>query len=280
MRIESKMRACQFTTPSADDSWKPTSSGVGITDRIAKAPLAAVSPPEAFSQRLKPSKLQAGSPRLKAWASTLMAENRSHSALGPGSRRTRGFSTIQLVVVVAIATTLTAMALPSVVDVVANVRLRAGVNSLGGLFHECRAVAIKQNKLMTTQFTSLSYGPFAYVKDATLTGSAAARSASDPQVGLGSPMSRVTGISGVSGGPPALTSTQLGFTPQASDPVATFNPRGLPCLYASGTCTANVGFVFYFTDTRPLGRNGWGALSVSPAGRIKVWIWDGSAWGG
>ena len=234
---------------------------------------------EAFPQRLKPSKLQPSSPRLKGWASTPSACG-SYWRLVPKSRRAAGFSMLQLVVVIAIAATVTAMALPSVLDVVANVRLRSGMNSLGGIFHECRAVAIKQNKLMTTQFTSLSYGPFAYVKDATLTGSAAARSASDPQVGLGSPMSRVTSISGVSGAPPALTSTQLGFTPQANDPLATFNPRGLPCLYANGTCTANVGFAFYFSDTRARGRNGWGALSISPAGRIKVWIWNGSTWGG
>jgi hypothetical protein len=61
-----------------------------------------------------------------------------------------------------------------------------------------------------------------------------------------------------------------------------FNSRGIPCLWdtSSGNCT-NAGtqaFVWYYVFQPPFGSNRWAALSVSPAGRIKNWYWDGAAW--
>ena len=77
------------------------------------------------------------------------------------------------------------------------------------------------------------------------------------------------------GAPPALDDTTLGFTPQTGDP--SFNPTGLPCVYSSGVCS-NSGFVSYFHDARPHGQMGWAALTISPAGRLKKWFWNGSSW--
>ena len=44
-----------------------------------------------------------------------------------------------------------------------------------------------------------------------------------------------------------------------------------------GTCT-NSGLIEYFKDNRIGGSGGWAAISVSPAGRITRWFWNGSAW--
>jgi Tfp pilus assembly protein FimT len=170
------------------------------------------------------------------------------------------------------------MATPYMVTATASLRLRGGMNSLAGMFQECRAEAIKNNGLRTTKFTVMSGGPVAYVKDATATGTSALILSTDTQAGLGAPVSRITGLATYTGAPTELDSTTLGYTPAPGDPELTFNPRGLPCLYSSGTCTAPAGFAFYFTDRRPLGRNGWAAVTVSPAGRVKVWVWTGSAW--
>jgi hypothetical protein len=52
-------------------------------------------------------------------------------------------------------------------------------------------------------------------------------------------------------------------------------PRG--CSYSSGHCT-NTGFIYYFYDNRPGSQQGWGAMSTSPAGRLKKWYWTGSVW--
>jgi hypothetical protein len=51
----------------------------------------------------------------------------------------------------------------------------------------------------------------------------------------------------------------------------------LPCTYSGGNCTS-AGFVYYFMDHRPMGRSGWAAVSISPAGRLKRWFWSGSTW--
>jgi hypothetical protein len=36
--------------------------------------------------------------------------------------------------------------------------------------------------------------------------------------------------------------------------------------------------VYYFYDNRPGSQQGWGAMSISPAGRLKKWYWTGSVW--
>ena len=187
-----------------------------------------------------------------------------------------GFSLVELVMVVAILLVIAAFATPYMVNVVANVRLRAGMTSLSGVFQNCRSIAIKNNRIMSTHFTTMANGPVAYVKDAKV--SSPTLAATDPQAQLGAPVTQVANIGSVIGGPTTLDSTTLGFTPQSGDP--SFNSRGLPCSYSSGTCTTPTGFVYYFTDSRPLGKNGWAAVSISPAGRVKVWMWTGSGWGG
>lgn len=193
-------------------------------------------------------------------------------------RHSQGFSILELVAVLAITMTLGALATPYMVTVTANVRLRSGMNSLSGIMQECRTDAIRDNRMKTTRLTVLSNGPVAYVKDANLTGAAAEIAQRDPQAQLGAPVTHITSLTGVTGAPTALDHAILGFDVQSPDKLVSFNPRGLPCLYSSGACTVT-GFVLYFNDTRPLGGSGWGAVTVSPAGRVKVWMWTGSQWG-
>ena len=177
-------------------------------------------------------------------------------------------------VVVAITLVLTVIAIPNITNVVANARLRGAATSLSGLLQDARMQAVKTNRTMTVHFTSVSVGPYAYVKDATAASTSIA--ATDTQVQLGAPIIQVTTPSGSS--PTQLGSTELGFSTAVIYPnLPSFNPRGLPCQYSSGTCTS-AGFVYYFTDVRK--QNGsWTAVSISPAGRIKQWFWYGNKWG-
>src|SRR5439155_8186657 len=127
------------------------------------------------------------------------------------------------------------IALPNMVNVVSNARLRGGATNLSGLLQNCRMVAVKENRTKTTRFTILANGPFAYVKDAP---DLSAMDGTDPQVQLGTPLTKVTTPSGT-GAPTALNTATLGFTALTSD--ASFNPAGLPCAYLGGNCT-NAGF--------------------------------------
>jgi hypothetical protein len=146
------------------------------------------------------------------------------------------------------------------------------MTSLSGLFQNGRMVAVQQNKTKWVRVQANSQGLTAFIRDAGDTGSIAG---SDYQIEMEAPITRHT--TPPTGAPPALTTTQLGFSsPQTGNP--SFNSRGLPCLYASGVCTTNYGFLSYYKDNRIAGSGGWAALSITPAGRIKRWFWNGSAW--
>ena len=182
-----------------------------------------------------------------------------------------GFTMVELLIVVLLVLIVGMISIPNMVMVISNARLRGGATNLSGLLQNCRMLAVKENRTKTTRYTVLSNGPVAYVKNAT---DASGLTSNDVQVQLGAPLTRFTTPSGV-GAPPALTTTELGFTAATTDP--SFNSRGLPCAYSAGVCT-NGGFVYYFKDVRPMGPGGWTAVSISPAGRIKRWFWDGSGW--
>ena len=182
-----------------------------------------------------------------------------------------GFSFLEALLVVAIGLVITIVAVPNMVTGISNLRLRSSMTSLAGVLQNCRVLAVKQNRHMTTRFDPRPYGIVAYVKLAT---DSSGPETGDSQVELEAPVSKVTAPSGL-GAPPPVSTSNLGFTPQTGNP--SFTPTGLPCVYTPGSCPS-FGFIYYFHDTRPQGRVGWAALSVSPAGRMKKWFWNGSAW--
>ena len=186
-------------------------------------------------------------------------------------RKQVGFSLLEVMIVASIGMVVSVTALPNMVTGISNMRLRSSMTSLAGVLQNCRMLSVKQNRHMTTHFNPNNYGVMAYVKRSTDTSELAV---SDSQVSLEAPVTRVTAPSGA-GAPSALDTTTLGFTPETGE--ASFSPTGLPCAYSGGTCP-NRGFVYYFHDSRPQGQMGWAALSISPAGRLKKWYWNGSSW--
>jgi Tfp pilus assembly protein FimT len=178
---------------------------------------------------------------------------------------------LEVLIVAAIGTIITVTAVPNMITGIANMRLRSSMTSLAGVIQNCRMMSVKQNQAMTSHFSPQPEGVIVYVKAATDTSS---YTANDSQVELQAPVLQVSAPSGPNA-PSAITSTVLGFTPLSGDP--SFNSTGLPCSYASGVCPNN-GFIYYFHDLRPQGKTGWAALSISPAGRLKKWFWNGTIW--
>jgi prepilin-type N-terminal cleavage/methylation domain-containing protein len=187
-------------------------------------------------------------------------------------KKSRGFSILELLIVVSVIAVLGIIAIPNMMTVISNARLLGGGTNLSGLLQNCRMLAVKQNTTMTAHFTVLGNGPVAFAKQADAGNTLAT---TDPQIQLGAPLVMVTPPSGP-GAPAALTTSELGFTAVSTDP--SFNSRGLPCAYSGGNCPS-AGFVYYFRDNRPLGQSGWIAVSVSPAGRIRRWVYSGTVWG-
>lgn len=182
-----------------------------------------------------------------------------------------GVSLIELLLVVVVVLLVVTMAVPNITRVVANARMRASMTSMSGVLQNTRMMAVKQNQTMTTYVEDFSAGLVGYIKVA---GAGSTLLASDPQVQLQAPIVAYDAPAGV-GAPPAISAAALGFTPVTGNP--SFNSRGLPCQYSGGTCTSK-GFIRYFKDTsQPVARS-WAAVSVSPAGRIKRWFWNGADW--
>jgi Tfp pilus assembly protein FimT len=187
-------------------------------------------------------------------------------------RGSAGFSLFEVLVVAGIGTIVTVTAIPNMITGISNMRLRSSMTSLAGVMQNCRMLAVKQNQTMTTHFSPQTNGVVAFVK---LASDPSTYTVHDSQVELEAPVMEVTTPSGPNA-PPAVDSTTLGFSsPLTSDP--SFNTVGLPCSWNAGSC-ANHGFIYYFHDQRPQGKQGWAALSISPAGRLKKWYWNGSAW--
>src|SRR5689334_16070854 len=126
------------------------------------------------------------------------------------TRKDSGFSLLEVLIVGAIGTIVTATALPNMVTGISNMRLRSSLTSLAGVIQNSRMLAVKQNQAMTTHFSPTTTGVVAYVKQAADTSSYTVH---DSQVELEAPVIQTTSPSGV-GAPPALDTTVLGFTPQ------------------------------------------------------------------
>ncbi len=193
-----------------------------------------------------------------------------------------GFSLVELLIVVAVVLAVAVMATPKVLQMIYNVRLRSSAYELSGLMQTARTQAIRDNKYLYVCYKSIENSTRAWV---AVDNTCSAPGATDQQIQLGGNVTIVT-----AGAPSGLTS-QLGFSAPSGALVTAkpaFNSRGLPCYLSASRCNniynglamaQTVSYLVYLTDNRPVGANGWAAVSVSPAGRMQVWSYKGSAWG-
>jgi type II secretory pathway pseudopilin PulG len=191
-----------------------------------------------------------------------------------------GFSMLEVLSVVAIGMIITAIGLPVMSNAIAMTKLRSSMTTVSGLLQNTRMVAVQQNKTKTACHFNWSAPPYSliyFAKDAVDCTTSPTPLETDPQVELQAPIVPMATPTGT-GAPSAIPNATLGLTasPLTSDP--SFNSRGLPCAYSSGTCSGNA-FIQYFKDNRISGSGGWAAITISPAGRINRWFWNGSTWG-
>jgi len=195
-----------------------------------------------------------------------------------------GFSLVELMVVMAIILVVSAFAIPTLTTTMDGIRLRGTLGSASNVAQRCRMQAIKRNVYQRLHFTTVGNQVVLFVTDGTdaAASPAAAGKSLSSQLWLGNQFS-IPGAPAGGGAPPALTSTLMWGTSTVflnvnTDPY--FNSRGLPCLppLGGGLCSSNGGFVYYYRY-RNAGHTRWAATSISPAGRIESWIWNGTAWG-
>lgn len=198
-------------------------------------------------------------------------------------KRQRGFSLIELIVVVAVILAVSALAAPKFLNAIYNIRLRSSAFELSGMLQAVRMQAVQDNRYYYLCYAANNGVTQAWVSATGTCGTAPA--ATDKQVQLGGNVRIVTS------GAPAGIGSVLSFPAPTSVLVTAkpaFGARGLPC-YVSGSVCKTIAvtlsgnqvacYLLYLTDTRPVGSNGWAAVSVSPAGRMQVWTYNGSNWG-
>ncbi|MGE0406869.1 MAG: Tfp pilus assembly protein FimT/FimU [Candidatus Korobacteraceae bacterium] len=189
-------------------------------------------------------------------------------------RRTLGFSLLELMIVAGMGMVIAAVAVPNILRTVANMRLRSAAGSISSIIQDGRVRAIRANRRTAILLVTQNSAQLLCVdEDLDSTCDPTERTAQIPTT-----VTRLTAAPSGAGAPTTLDST-VGITSPQLASLPSFNPRGLPCLFASGACTTNTGFVLYLSGAQPIGNPSWAAVSITPAGRVKVWSWTGSAWG-
>jgi Tfp pilus assembly protein FimT len=183
---------------------------------------------------------------------------------------------IELMVVVAIMMVVVAAGLPSFFNAVDTYRLRSTANDVASLMQRARMWAIKNNTYYPVRITTVTQNGVQYTQVYIDLDVDSVQDTGERLIQL------PKNFSLPSSGYPTMGSSTLGYTPQAQTVAMTFNGRGLPCVMNSNQCTnfdssGNVvGFVYFLKDTKSSG-NSWAAIAASPAGRIKIWMWNSAS---
>jgi prepilin-type N-terminal cleavage/methylation domain-containing protein len=191
----------------------------------------------------------------------------------PG-RQKAGFSALELLVSLAIVLIIAVFGIPQLLNATAFWKVRNAAADLSGLIQQGRMLAEKQNTTLavyTGSVESSSSGAFVNCSLASTTpcssgGNGSSWQSGDPEIVFPGSVTNAPASS-------APATVNPGFTPESAGTVLYFSSRGLPVKSSGTTYVLTSGFVFYLTDGQH-----WAAVSVSAAGRSKVWVFNGTAW--
>ncbi|MGE5111430.1 MAG: Tfp pilus assembly protein FimT/FimU [Acidobacteriaceae bacterium] len=198
----------------------------------------------------------------------------------------RGFSLVELVIVMAIMLAIAAYAIPSTLSAISDYRLKNTMTQVAGLFQQQRIQAVRLNSVVTSPQAQTINGRTVRWFDTPSTSTA---THTDNQYDAGEPMIEFPNkIQIATSGAPTLSASVAGFSAQSTTTAIKFNARGLPCIVTT-TCvnldtTTNpstpkqIGFLIYFKNNKSFGQTGWGAVTISPSGRINTWVYNGSSY--
>lgn len=202
-----------------------------------------------------------------------------------GVRTRRGFSLLELMIVVAITMTVMAVAVPKFLTAYYTMRLKAACADLSGLMQKGRIQAARENAVFQivygtgspqTAFVDMNNDQNWNNPKPTVNGV----TQSEPGIFFGPTITMATGAPSGSGAPPAYVLVgDTSTTNYNNTTTLGWSARGLPCAYSAPTCaTPPAGyFVYYVKDARSTG-TGWGGVVVTRSGRTKVIIWNGTSW--
>ena len=210
----------------------------------------------------------------------------SNEAKGGFMRQSKGFSLIELMIVMGIVLIITAIALPIYKNAMDSIHLQEAARKYAGILQRGRLTAVTGNtyNAIGVQFLNNTCpgtcNLIAYIDTADTNVSPPTNYANpEPMVVLG------TGVSFVDSSVAPATSDLLAKVfpnhgPQTLGYPPVFGSRGLPCNPVNVTggtvCNTqglNAAFATYFQSAQ----GKWEAVSVNPVGRVQLWSYDPNA---
>ena len=196
-------------------------------------------------------------------------------------RRSGGFSLIELLIVVVIILVVAAIATPNIMQAMQNFRLRSSATALAQVTQRTRMEALSANQVKKLGWAWTFTGSTWYMSSFI---DSNANWMIDANLGENVQVARMPANIWLGWGPDTST-MQLDFVAQPLWWQVAFNEQGVPCVYnwGGGACQTTwggqpVGFVMYMYQHRDWNPTGYAAVTVSPAGRVRVWTWSGTRW--
>jgi prepilin-type N-terminal cleavage/methylation domain-containing protein len=211
-----------------------------------------------------------------------------------------GFSLIELVIVVLIVLTIAGFGIPAMTSSIRQAHLRGAASDYAGLLEQARMYAIRDNRYYSTYILtgagnsqiSQAYVDMLPKKAGQASGNggtgivaATAGSPGDPQISF-----PIEAVQEAASSAPNTSNLQTQLLPSTTTVTPTdasvtapiFSPRGLPCtpvtLTGLSVCDSSGGPTAYWTFFQDSKSHNWQAVTVTPAGRIKKWFYNGSTW--
>jgi prepilin-type N-terminal cleavage/methylation domain-containing protein len=203
----------------------------------------------------------------------------------------RGFTLIELLGAITVILIVTSMAIPNFMTAVRSAHLKGVVSDFAGLVQSARIKAVDDDRYYSIYVLGGST-PEAFVDIYPQQASGASGSGGatidpkDPLIGINSEV-----VQKAVGAAPKTASLQALFLPanatvvlgdgSAAASAITFGPRGLPCSASALTCKTHIpaGDIAYWIFFQDITSTNWGAVTVTPAGRVQRWLYSGGAAG-
>ena len=201
----------------------------------------------------------------------------------------RGFSVLELLITVSVLLIVTAIAVPNFNTAMHAGRLKGAIGNFADIVQTDRIKSVDDDRYYSI-YVLQNNGQEAYVDiypqngNGTSGNGGTAVNASDPVMLIDSEV----GEQPVGSAPNTALLKSL-LLPAASPVVpldgslvaspVTFGPRGLPCKPLAGVCDTLGGPQAYWTFFQDSVSKNWGAVTVTPAGRVQRWLYSAAGTG-